>query len=173
MPAIEQKAHVLAYGLAQFRHLRHRVDKLVLLARPRGFRRDVFQAQPHAFVGEYGRGRPQPLDVKGEVLLIGQLVRGRHDPSRRPPHPQGRGYFGQGRQLRQARLVCGLRPAKIDGESPRRQADALALGQCEGLFRAQGRDFADAKVIPSKPVPSGQIKPVGEVFYVCADGPRR
>ena len=173
MPAIEQKAHILAYGLAQFLHLLHSVDKLVLLARPQRFRRDVFQAQPHPFIGEHCRGRPQPLNVKGEVLLVRQLVRGRHDPSRRPPHPQRRRNLCQLRQLRQARLVCGLLPAKINGKPPRRQAHALALGQRESLFLAHGRDFANVKMIPSKPVPRSQIKPICEVFYACADSSRR
>ena len=63
-------------------------------------------------------------------------------------------------------------PAKINGKPPRRQAHTLALGQCEGLFRAHGRDFANAKVIPGKPVPRGQIKSICEVFYACADSPR-
>ena len=155
MPAIEQKAHILAYSLAQFLHLLHGVDKLVLFARPQHFRRNVFQTQPHAFVGEYRRSRPQPLDVKGKVLLVRQLVRGRHNPSRRPPHPQRRRHLCQLRQPRQARLICGLLPAKINGKPPRRQPHALALGQREGLFRAHGRDFANVKVIPGEPVPRG------------------
>ena len=172
MPAIEQKAHILAYGTAQFLHLLHRMDKLVPLARPQRFRRDVFQTQPHTFVGEHRRSRPQPLDVKGEVLSVRQLVRGRHNPSRRPPHPQGRRHLCQRRQLRQARLICGLLPTKINGKSPRRQPHPLALGQRESFFRAHSRNFPNAKVIPSKPVPCGQIKPVCEVLYACADSPR-
>ena len=86
--------------------------------------------------------------------------------------PNAAAHLGQRRQLRQARLVCGLLPAKINGKSPRRQAHTLALSQREGLFRAHGRDFANAKVIPSEPVPRGQIKPVYEVLYACADSSR-